>query len=36
MLNGKRLGSVDIVYDTDVKKAKMSDYIKKVFFKMLL
>ncbi|MDD3415123.1 MAG: D-alanyl-D-alanine carboxypeptidase [Lachnospiraceae bacterium] len=36
MLNGKRLGSVDIVYDMDVKKARMSDYIKKVYFKMLL
>lgn len=36
LLNGKQIGSVDILYTQDIRKAVYKDYVQKVFFRFLL
>lgn len=36
LLNGKQIGSVDVVYTQDIRKAVYQDYVKKVFLRFLL
>lgn len=36
LLNGRQIGSVDIVYTQDIRRAVYQDYVKKVFMRFLL
>lgn len=36
LLNGKQIGSVDVVYTQDIRRAVYQDYVKKVFLRFLL